>query len=63
MDFLNQSTRFASMTVLLLSFLVSQVTKVISLSSVLTEIPVLYNPRLMESEIKALNAVSESQLD
>ena len=63
MDFLNQSTRFASMTVLLLSFLVSQVTKVISLSSVLTEIPVLYNPRLMESEIKALNAVSESQSD
>ena len=51
------------MTILLLLFLVSQVTKVINLSSVLTETPVLYNPRLMESAIKALNAVSEFQLD
>ena len=58
MDFLNLSVLFANMTILLLSFLVSQVTKVINLSSVFIETPVLYNPLLMESDIKALICLS-----
>ena len=49
--------------ILLLLSLVAQVTKVIILSSKSTFTPVLYNSRLIESDIKALKALFESQFD
>ena len=48
----------ARITILLLLSLVSQVTNVINRSSLFTETPVLYNPLLMESDIKALICLS-----
>ena len=40
-----------------------QVTNVINRSSLFTKTPVLYNPLLIESDIKALKALFESQFD
>ena len=48
--------------ILLLLSLVAQVTKVNILSSESTFTPVLYNSRLIESDIEALKALFESQL-
>lgn len=50
-------------TILLLLSLVSQVTNVINRSSLFTKTPVLYNPLLIESDIKALKALFEFQFD
>lgn len=41
----------------------SQVTNVINRSSLFTKTPVLYNPLLIESDIKALKALFEFQFD
>ena len=54
---------FAITIILLLLSLVSQVTKVIILSSESTVTLVLYNSRLIESDIKTLKALFESQFD
>ena len=50
-------------TILLLLSLVSQVTNVINRSSLFTKTLVLYNPLLIESDIKALKALFEFQFD
>ncbi len=50
-------------TILLLLSLVSQLTNVINRSSLFTKTPVLYNPLLIESDIKALKALFEFQFD
>ena len=54
---------FTITIIFLLLSLVSQVTNVIILSSESTVTLVLYNSRLIESDIKALKALFESQFD